>query len=83
VSARLPGVDLAEMMLAEDVAAALHVSPVTVREWARRERLPCLRLPGTKRILFPRAWIERYVAGDTTLHVQRTGDGGRVVRPGR
>jgi excisionase family DNA binding protein len=77
----LAGVDVAGMLLAEDVAAMLRVSPVTVREWARRGRLPCLRLPGTRRVLFPGDWIEAYLAGDTELVVELRQDGGRLIRP--
>jgi excisionase family DNA binding protein len=77
----LAGVDVRGMLLAEDVAIILRVSPVTVREWARRGRLPCLRLPGTRRVLFPRAWIEAYVGGDTELVVDLRQDGGRLIRP--
>jgi excisionase family DNA binding protein len=77
----LAGIDLAKMLLAEDVAAMLRVSPVTVREWARRGRLPCMRLPGTRRVLFPRPWIEAYLAGDTELVVELRQDGGRLIRP--
>lgn len=81
MTARLPGVDLREMLLAEEVAEALHVSPTTIREWARRGRLPSIRLPGSRRVLFPTAWLERYLAGDVELVVQRGPNGGRVVRP--
>jgi excisionase family DNA binding protein len=77
----LANVDLAKMLLAEDVAAILRASPITVREWARRGRLPCLRLPGTRRILFPRPWIEAYLGGDTELVIELRQDGGRMVRP--
>lgn len=81
MSARFAGLNLHEMLLAEQVSEALHIAPSTVHEWARRNRLPHVRLAHARRVLFPAEWIRAYLAGDTALDVVRGPDGGRVVRP--
>ena len=34
----------AELLTAEELAETLHIRPSTVREWARRGRIPTVRL---------------------------------------
>ena len=67
-------------LLAEDVAARLHVSMRTVHELTRTGGIPHRRLPGTRRVLFLEAELRAWEDG-ADLVAQMLPRGGRVVRP--
>jgi excisionase family DNA binding protein len=70
-------------LLVEDVAGLLGLSVRSVHELTRQRRIPCRRIPGTRRVLFDedelRAWVDEGGAG--ALEVIEGRDGGLVVRP--
>ncbi len=53
-----------QLMPIPHVAAALAVSPATIREWVWRRRCPVVRVGRAVRI--PAAWVRDYVARRTT-----------------
>jgi excisionase family DNA binding protein len=67
----------------EQVASILGISVRSVHEMTRQRRIPCRRIPGTRRILFDSEelfdWID--AGGDVDLEVIEGRDGGLVVRP--
>ncbi len=77
----LRGIDMGEMMVVEDLAPRLGIARSTLNEWTRRGKFPNVRLPGTRRVLIPIAWAEHYIETGCALTVERTAEGGRVVRP--
>lgn len=74
MSARSP------FLLAPDVAARYHCHVRSVQDMAAAGRIPHKRLPGTRRLLFMVADLERWESG-ATLEVVPLEDGGRIVRP--
>jgi hypothetical protein len=50
-------------------------------EHVRHERLPHLKLPGRRDLLFSLADLERYEAGEVELETVRLPNGGRICRP--
>jgi excisionase family DNA binding protein len=66
----------------EDVSALLGISVRTVHELTRQRRIPCRRIPATRRILFDSdelaAWVD--AGGTVELEVIEGRDGGLVVR---
>lgn len=52
------------LLRAEDVAPMLQVEPATVREWARRDQIPHVRIGRSVRFSEPELerWIERRLA---------------------
>ena len=67
-------------LLVDDVAERLHVAPSTVHEWTRTAAIPHRQLPGSRRILFLPADLERWEAG-AELEVRELPRGGRIVQP--
>ena len=67
----------------EDVAEQLGLSVRSVHELTRQRRIPCRRIPGTRRILFESEEISDWVdvGGAVELEVIEGRDGGLVVRP--
>ncbi len=67
----------------EDVARLLGISVRTIHELTRQRRIPCRRIPGTRRILFDSEEISDWVdvGGAVELEVIEGRDGGLVVRP--
>lgn len=69
-------------LLVEDVSALIGISVRTVHELTRQRRIPCRRIPGTRRILFDSDeladWID--AGGTVELEVIEGRDGGLVVR---
>jgi excisionase family DNA binding protein len=67
----------------EDVARLLGFSVRSIHEMTRQRRIPCRRIPGTRRFLFDSeeltAWID--AGGDVELEVIEGLHGGLVVRP--
>lgn len=67
----------------EDVSALTGYSVRTVHELTRQRRIPCRRIPATRRILFDSdelsAWID--AGGAAELEVIEGRNGGLVVRP--
>ena len=55
----------------------------TIYEHVRAGRLPHLKLPGRRELLFPLRDLERYESGDCDLEMVRLPDGGRSCRPRR
>lgn len=71
---------VSDLLLVEDVAALLHLSPKTVQEKAVRGLIPNRRMPGTRRCLFPRGDVEAWLAG-AELETLKLAHDGRIVRP--
>jgi hypothetical protein len=65
----------------EEAARVLHLSPWSLRAKAREGLVPHRRPPGTRRLLFVEAELERWIDG-AALEIVDNG-GGRVVRPRR
>jgi hypothetical protein len=78
---RLPGIDLGELELIEDVAPKLGIAKSTLTEWTRTGKFPSVKLPGARRVFIPKGWAEHYLATGCELVVDLRQDGGRVVRP--
>jgi excisionase family DNA binding protein len=68
-------------MTSDDVAELLGVARSTVAEWARRGRIPCRRISGTRRFLFSRVELERYVDEGGDLETTALAEGGCIVKP--
>jgi excisionase family DNA binding protein len=68
------------LVLIEDVAAELGVSPTTLREWCRKRQFPHIKHGGKRRIWLRRDWIDQWMV-DPELEVLHKRGGGRVVRP--
>ena len=67
----------------EDVAGQYGWSVRTVHELTRQRRIPCRRIPGTRRILFDSEELSDWIdaGGAVDLEVIEGRDGGLVVRP--
>jgi excisionase family DNA binding protein len=46
-----------------EAAAVLRVSPYTLRAWARAGRVPCNRVPGSRKLLFSEATLAEVAQG--------------------
>ena len=64
----------------KDVAERYGVAPGTIYSWTCKNRLPYLKLPGSRGLLFVPADLERFEAG-AALEVKETQGGGKVVVP--
>ena len=49
--------DLPELLTLTEVAKLLRVSPRTIHGWIKDGTLPAVRLPGTRKVLIPRAGV--------------------------
>ena len=72
--------DTERLLLIEEAAPLIGISPVTLRSWCSRGRFPCRRLPGSRRFLIPSADMEAFLNG-ATLDVKHLADNGLVVSP--
>ena len=68
------------LVLVEDVAEELGVSPVTVREWVRRGKLPGFKKAGQRRLWLRRDWIDQWLDG-AELELRREKSGGFTCKP--
>jgi excisionase family DNA binding protein len=65
----------------DEVADILRCSKRTVAELVRTHRIPHMRPPYMNRVLFPPAWLARWLNGEWELTTEYTTGGGRIVRP--
>jgi excisionase family DNA binding protein len=50
-----------ELLNIKEMAIEFRVCAETCRRWHRDKKIESIRVPGTKRILFPREAIERFI----------------------
>jgi excisionase family DNA binding protein len=55
----------------------------TIYEWVRTGRIPHVKLPGRRELLFRLDDLEAYEAGDVELVTVKLPSGGRLCRPRR
>lgn len=70
------------LLSVEEVADLLGIARSTVAERARRGDLPHIKLPRARRLMFPRADLEAYLAG-AKLETRHLEGGGRLVTPAK
>jgi Helix-turn-helix domain len=68
------------IVLIEDVAAELNVSPTTLREWCRRGKFPCFKKAGQRRLWLRSDWIDAWLDG-AEIELRRERGGGFTCRP--
>ncbi len=69
-----------ELLLVEDVAKLLGASRSSIQERCAKGLIPHRRMPGSRRLLIPRADFEAWLAGAELVTI-RLAHGGRLVRP--
>ena len=71
---------LSPYLRTEDVAKRLGLTVQTVRDYARREAIPHLKRPGSRRLLFRPDELEAWEHG-AELAAEQLPRGGRRVKP--
>ena len=69
------------LVLVEDVAADLGVSPTTLRQWCRKGKFPSIKNAGKRRLWLRQDWVDAWLDGGRELELKRTKGGGWVCKP--
>ena len=69
-----------EILIVDEVAQLLRVSPRTIFEFTRKRAIPHRRLAGSRRLWFLRSEIRSWLDG-AELEIVTDSAGGRIVRP--